>query len=91
MKYRIEIAEKIEKKLVRLNKKDKERIIEKIDSLAENPRPDDCKKLKGNQRPPLYRVRSGNYRIVYSIHDDVLLVLVVEIGHRKDVYRGCFL
>lgn len=87
MKYRIEIAEKIEKELIRLNKKDKQHIIEKIDSLANEPRPGDCKKLKGNQRPPLYRVRSGNYRIVYSIQDEVLLILVVEIGHRKDVYR----
>ena len=87
MKYRIEIAEKIEKQFIRLNKKDKQRIIEKIDSLAKDPRPDDCKKLKGKQRPPLYRVRSGNYRIIYSIQDEVLLILVVEIGHRKDVYR----
>ncbi len=87
MKYRIEIAEKIEKRLDRLPKTDKKRIIEKIDSLVENPRPDDCKKLKGNQHPTLYRVRSGNYRVVYSVQDKVLLVLVIEVGHRKDVYR----
>lgn len=87
MKYRIEIAEKIEKKLNRISKKEKERIMERIDSLTENPRPDDCKKLKGNQKSPLYRVRSGNYRIIYSIQDNVLLVLIVEVGHRKDVYR----
>jgi len=87
MKYRIEITEKIEKKMGRLPKKDKERIIDKIDSLTENPRPDDCKKLKGNQRPPLYRVRAGNYRIVYTIQDEVLLILMVEVAQRKDVNR----
>jgi mRNA interferase RelE/StbE len=87
MKYRIQIAEKIEKKLVKLPEKDKERIIETIDSLVENPRPDGCKKLQGNQKPPLYRVRAGNYRIIYSIQDEMLLIIVIEVGHRKEVYR----
>ena len=87
MKYQIEITEKIEKKVTKLPKKDKERIIEAIDSLTGNPRPDNCKKLKGNNKPPLYRIRAGNYRIVYSIQDEVLLILVVEVGHRKDVYK----
>lgn len=87
MKYHIEITDKIEKKITKLPKKDKERIIEAIDSLIENPRPDNCKKLKGNNKPPLYRVRAGNFRIVYSIQDEILLILVVEVGHRKDVYK----
>lgn len=80
MKYHIEISEKIEKKLAKLPKKDKERIIEAIDSLVGTPRPNGCKKLQGNQRPPLY------YRVVYSIQDEVLLIFVVEVGHRKNVY-----
>lgn len=86
MKYRIEIAEKIEKKLAKLPKKDKERVIETIDALTENPRPSGCKKLKGNGQPPLYRVRSGNYRVIYTIQDEILLILIIELGHRKDVY-----
>ena len=86
MKYRIEIIEKIEKNLGKLPKKEKERVVEAIGSLIENPRPDGCKKLQGSQRPPLYRVRVGNYWVVYSIQNEVLLILVVEVCHRKDVY-----
>lgn len=86
-KYCIEIAEKLEKKMGCLPKKDKERIINRIDSLVDNPRPVDCKKLKGSHKPPLYRVRAGKYRVVYSIEDHVLLVLVVDVAHRKNVYR----
>ena len=87
MIYEIDIAEKLEKRLEKLPKNDKERILEKIDSLAHNPRPEDCKKLQGNRKPPLYRVRSGVYRIIYTIRDDVLIVLIVDIGHRKEIYR----
>jgi mRNA interferase RelE/StbE len=61
------------------------RIDRKIDDLTENPRPAGAKKLQGSSE--LWRVRAGDYRVVYSIQDDVLLVLVVNIGHRRDVYR----
>ncbi len=87
MKYQIQIADKILKKLAKLPKMDKERIVETIDSLVEEPRPGGCKKLKGNRTPIRYRIRAGKYRIVYSVQDKVLLILVVEVGHRKDVYR----
>ena len=87
MKYQIQITDKILKKLAKLPKKDKERIIEAIDSLVEDPRPNGCKKLKGNRTPLRYRIRAGNYRVVYSIQDEMLLILVVEVGHRKGVYR----
>jgi mRNA interferase RelE/StbE len=56
----------------------------KIEALAEEPRPDGAKKLKGTEGT--YRVRSGDYRILYTIADDVLLVVVVTVGYRKDVY-----
>ncbi len=87
MKYRVQIAEKIEKKFKRIPRKEKDRIIKKIDLLAENPRPETCKKLQGSKKSPLYRIRVGNYRIIYTIQDKVLLVLVVDVGNRKDVYR----
>jgi mRNA interferase RelE/StbE len=61
------------------------RVDRKVDALAENPRPAGAKKLKGSSE--LWRVRAGDYRVIYSIHDDVLLILVVKIGHRGDVYR----
>ena len=56
-----------------------------IDTLKSDPRPHGCKKLKGTNH--LFRIRCGNYRIIYQIQDKVLIVLVIRIGDRKDVYR----
>lgn len=86
MKYDIEIAESAEKILGKIPKKDRSKIIEKIDSLADNPSPMGSIKLHG-LKEALYRIRSGDYRIVYSIKKDILTVLVVEIGHRRGIYR----
>jgi len=61
------------------------RLIEKIKSLATQPRPLGSEKLAG--RPNLYRVRQGNYRIIYSVDDQPRIVNVVKVGHRRDVYR----
>lgn len=66
-------------------KKDRQRVVLRIQSLAENPRPFGCEKLSGHLNQ--YRVREGHYRIVYSIDDQNLLIDVVKVGHRKDVYR----
>ena len=66
-------------------KKDRERIVASIRTLARDPRPVGCEKLSG--APDRYRLRVGRYRIIYSIGDAGLLVVVVRIGHRKDVYR----
>ena len=65
-------------------KADRLRIIERIQSLAENPRPRGSQKLSGFER---YRIRQGNYRILYSIKDAELVIYVIKIGDRKDVYR----
>lgn len=86
MKYEVEISESAEKFLEKVPKKDRSRIMEKIDTLADDPMPSGSVKLQG-QRPALYRIRSGDYRVVYSIKKDVLIILVVEIGHRREVYR----
>lgn len=67
------------------NRKDRRRIIERIRSLRDEPRPTGCQKLSGQDT---YRVRQGVYRIVYSIYDESLVVQVIKVGHRKDVYRG---
>lgn len=64
--------------------RDRTRIVDRIRHLAEEPRPRGCEKLSGSDR---YRVRQGNYRILYSIDDDASIVTVVKIGHRRDVYR----
>ena len=58
----------------------------RIDALTEEPRPPGCKKLSGQSAR--YRIRVGDYRLVYEIRDRLLLVLVVHVGHRRDVYRG---
>ena len=65
-------------------KKNRQRIVLRIQSLGENPRPFGCEKLSGHD---LYRMREGNYRILYSIDDGKLLVDIIKVGHRKDVYR----
>lgn len=65
-------------------RKDRLRIIEKIRGLASDLRPPGCEKLSGEEK---YRIRQGSYRILYSIQDDALIVSVIKVGHRRDVYR----
>jgi mRNA interferase RelE/StbE len=67
------------------SKRDRQRIATRIRRLADDPRPPGCQKLSGRDR---YRIRQGVYRIVYSIRDQQLIVVVIRVGHRKDIYRG---
>jgi mRNA interferase RelE/StbE len=69
-----------------LDKTTQARLGRRIESLADNPRPQGVKKLAGED--DFYRVRVGDYRIVYQIRDKSLLVLIVRLGHRSEVYRG---
>jgi mRNA interferase RelE/StbE len=82
--YRIFFRESVHKDLRTIPKEDLARILDRIASLAHNPRPSGSEKLTGQER---YRARQGKYRIVYSIQDDQLQVWVVTAGHRKHVYR----
>ena len=82
--FRIYIKPTAVKEIESLPKKDRLRIIAKIKTLAENPRPSGCEKLSGEDK---YRIRQGSYRLVYSIQDDAREVLIVKVGHRRDVYR----
>jgi mRNA interferase RelE/StbE len=75
-----------EKQIAKLPTAIRKRIYAALDSLCEQPRPRGCKKLKGEDN--LWRIRVGDYRVVYTIEDDQLIVLVVRIAHRKDVYQG---
>ena len=84
MTYLVDILRSAQKQLDRINRQDQSRIISAIHALADNPRPQGCQKLSGR---PAWRIRVGSYRIIYEIHDDKLLVLVVTIGHRREVYR----
>ncbi len=85
MKYSIEFRPAVLKNLKRFPKKDLVRIKKKIAGLSiELPSPNTTK-MKGNN--PFHRIRSGNYRIIYEIHDDKVIILIVKVGHRKDVYK----
>lgn len=84
--YRLQIKESAAKELESLgSKKDRQRIVARINALATNPRPNGSEKLEGEQNK--YRVRQGNYRIVYSVDDRNRIVIVTKIGDRKEVYR----
>jgi mRNA interferase RelE/StbE len=84
-KYRILIKPSAVKEIEAISpKKDRQRIVGRISKLADNPQPPGCEKLSGQEK---YRIRQGRYRIVYSIEDQDLIVYVVKVGHRKDVYR----
>jgi len=83
--YRIELRPAAARALRKLDPSVRPRIQGAIGLLASDPRPPAARSLKGR---PVYRVRVGGYRIIYTIHDDVLLVVVVTLGHRRDVYRG---
>ena len=82
--YDLLIKQSAGKELEELPRKDRIRTSRKIQELAFDPRPNGCEKLSAEEK---YRIRQGNYRVVYSIDDDKRVVLVVKIGHRKEVYR----
>ncbi|MFW6286473.1 MAG: type II toxin-antitoxin system RelE family toxin [Candidatus Sumerlaeota bacterium] len=82
--YKVVFRKSVSKDLKGIPRQDIRRILKTIESLADEPRPPGCKKLSGQER---YRIRQGNYRILYSIADERLIVCVVQVGHRRDVYR----
>jgi len=87
-KYKVSIKRSAVKEIEAIaQKKERQRILRRIGQLANDPRPPGSKKLSGHDK---YRIRQGFYRIVYSIEDNelVVVVVVVKVGHRKDVYRG---
>lgn len=85
MRYEVEIMPSALRGLRKLDPPTQSRILAAIDRLAENPRPPGCRKLAGAH--DLYRIRVGRYRVAYRIRDVVLVVLVLEIGSRRDIYR----
>lgn len=83
-KYSIFFRKSVKSDFKQIPNSDLQRILQRISTLGQDPRPHGCEKLSGLER---YRVRQGKYRIVYSIEDEALTVWVVKVGHRKDVYR----
>ena len=84
MTYRVEVAAAAVRQLRKVDRPAQRRVQAAIELLAAEPRPNGAKKLLGGNGE--WRVRTGDYRIVYEIHDDVLLVLVIAVGHRRDIY-----
>jgi mRNA interferase RelE/StbE len=82
--YKIYFKESVEKDFRTIPKQYLQKILLRIEALARDPRPPGHEKLTGQER---YRVRQGEYRIIYSIQDKELTIWVVKVGHRKDVYR----
>ena len=85
MSYKIEFKPAALRSFSILPKPIQKQIAKKIDALANNPRPPGVKKLSGGESR--FRIRSGDYRVVYEIRDNELLILVVRVGHRREVYR----
>ena len=83
--YQITFSKSAEKEVLDLPKKIGTQILAKIDSLAINPRPSGCKKIVGSLNS--YRIRIGDYRVLYTIEDDQLIVDVVKVGHRREAYK----
>lgn len=83
--YNVSLKKSAQRELRAIPQPDLSRIVNRIQRLGEIPRPPGCEKLSGEER---YRVRQGDYRIVYAVDDERRIVEVVKIGHRREVYRG---
>ena len=84
-RYKLLFKQSVAKDLRPMPKKDVARILKRIEALRDDPRPPGCEKLSGREQ---YRIRQSVYRIIYEVTDEHLVVTVVKIGHRKQVYKG---
>ena len=83
--YKVIFAKSVKKDFRKIPKLEVSKILNEIAHLAKNPRSSKTKKLKGEK---LYRLRVGNYRVIYDIQDNLMLIFVVKLGHRSDIYRN---
>ena len=84
MRFQIILPKSVQKELDRLPDEISRRILTRLAGLETNPRPADVKKLKGRDA---WRVRVGDYRVIYEIHDRILQIIVITVGHRREIYR----
>lgn len=82
-RYELRIKQSAKREIESLPRHDRQRVVAKIEALADAPRPEGCRRLTGQD---LYRIRQGNHRIIYEVKDAVLLVHVVRVAHRREVY-----
>jgi len=83
--YKVNFVKSVKKDFKKIRKLEVAKILDAIDELAKNPRSSKSKKLKGEK---LYRLRVGNYRVIYDIQENVMLIFVIKLGHRSDIYRN---
>ena len=83
--YELEVSRSAERQLRKLPRSDQERIVQAILPLAQDPRPRGARKLSGYD--DVFRIRVGHYRILYSVSSETLVIIILKIGHRRDVYR----
>ena len=83
-KYKIQVKKSAEKELGKIPRKELLKILDKIRDLSDDPHPPGNIKLTNQEK---YRVRVGNYRVLYTIEDNILTIVIVKIGHRKHIYR----
>ena len=85
MAYEVQFKPAALRSLQKLPHDVQRRLSKAIDALAKNPRPHGVEKISGMQKA--YRIRSGDYRVVYEIHDEIIVVYILKIGHRREIYR----
>ena len=83
-KYKLQIKKSAEKELRKIPKRELIKIINKIQNLSEDPHPVGSIKLSNQEK---YRLRIGNYRVLYKVEDNILTIFIIKVGHRKDIYR----
>ena len=86
MNYAIEVSRLALKSMAKIPRKELIRIQERIDDLSKTPKPSDVKKIQGDSN--LYRIRLGNYRVLYRIFEEKICILIVDVNHRKDIYKN---
>jgi mRNA interferase RelE/StbE len=84
MAHSIEFKPCVDRKIEELSRDAQARVVKAVRALADDPRPRGCRKLKGRN---VWRIRVGDYRVVYEIHDNALIVLVVRVAHRREAYK----
>jgi mRNA interferase RelE/StbE len=83
-KYKLQIKKSAEKELRKIPKRELIKIINKIQNLSEDPHPVGSIKISNQEK---YRLRIGNYRVLYKVEDNILTIFIIKVGHRKDIYR----
>lgn len=84
-RYSVEISRTAEKQLKKLNRRDQRRVARAMLALADDPRPQGSRKLIGYD--DVFRIRVGQYRVLYSVSDRKLIIIILKLGHRRDIYR----